>query len=73
MCDLALVVRLTDDGSVIYRTEQGHCRRFPGPASANLRGGQRRSFQIFSALEFLAEVTQHIPEKGEHLARYYGC
>jgi hypothetical protein len=23
-------------------------------------------------LDFLAEVTQHIPEKGEHLLRYYG-
>ncbi|HIG66674.1 MAG TPA: hypothetical protein EYQ44_02420, partial [Porticoccaceae bacterium] len=21
---------------------------------------------------FLAEVTQHIPEQGEHLIRYYG-
>jgi hypothetical protein len=23
-------------------------------------------------LDFLAEVTQHIPDKGEHLVRYYG-
>ena len=23
-------------------------------------------------LDFLAEVTQHIPNKGEHLIRYYG-
>ena len=23
-----------------------------------------RNFQVFSALDFLAEVTQHIPEKG---------
>jgi len=66
------VVRLTDDGSVIYRAEQNHCRRFPGPASADLRGGPRRNFQVFSALDFLAELTQHIPEKGEHLVRYYG-
>jgi len=69
---LARVVRLTDDGSVIDRAEQDHCRRFPGPASADLRGGPRRNFQVFSALDFLAELTQHIPEKGEHLARYYG-
>jgi hypothetical protein len=27
---LARVVRLTDDGSVLYRAEQDHCRRFPG-------------------------------------------
>ena len=23
-------------------------------------------------LDFLAELTQHIPDKGEHLVRYYG-
>jgi len=43
-----------------------------GPASADLRGGPKRNFQIFSALDFLAEVTQHVPDKGEHLVRYYG-
>jgi hypothetical protein len=69
---LARVVRLTDDGSVIYRAEKDHCRRFPGPASAALRGGPKRNFQVFCALDFLAEVTQHIPDKGEHLVRYYG-
>ncbi len=69
---LARVVRLTDDGSVLYRAEQDHCRRFTGAASADLRGGPRRNFQVFNALDFLAEVTQHIPDKGEHLVRYYG-
>ena len=69
---LARVVRLTEDGSVIYRAEKDHCRRFPGPASGDLRGGPHRNFQVFSALDFLAELTQHIPEKGEHLVRYYG-
>jgi hypothetical protein len=37
-----------------------------------LRGGPRRNLQVFSDLDFLAEVTQHIPDKGEHLVRYYG-
>ncbi len=69
---LARVVRLSDDGSIIYRAEQDQCRRFPGPASADLRGGPRRNFQVFSALDFLAELTQHFPNKGEHLVRYYG-
>ena len=69
---LARVVRLTADGSVIYRAEQPECRHFPGPASGDLRSGPKRNFQVFSALDFLAEVTQHIPEKGEHLVRYYG-
>ena len=66
------MVRLSEDGSVIYRAEKDHCRRFPGPASRDLRGGPKRNFQVFSVLDFLAEVTQHIPEKGEHLVRYYG-
>ncbi|MCP4589457.1 MAG: transposase, partial [bacterium] len=69
---LARVVRLTDNGSVVYRAEGDHCCRFPGAASADLRSGPKRNFQVFSALDFLAEVTQHIPEKGEHLVRYYG-
>jgi hypothetical protein len=29
-------------------------------------------FQVFDPLDFLAEVTQHIPNKGEHTIRYYG-
>ena len=69
---LARVVRLRDEGSVIYRAEQDHCCRFPGPASADLRGGPCRNFQVFTALDFLAELTQHVPNKGEHLVRYYG-
>ena len=27
---------------------------------------------MFDPLDFLAEVTQHIPDPGEHLIRYYG-
>ena len=28
--------------------------------------------QLFAPLDFLAEVTQHIPDRGEHQIRYYG-
>ncbi len=51
---------------------------FPGPpvetgtVRSMVGGGPSRNFQVFSALDFLAELTQHIPEKGEHLVRYYG-
>ena len=69
---LARVVRLTDGGSVIYRAVQDHCPRFPTPANADLRGGPCRNFQVFSALDLLTELTQHVPEQGEHLVRYYG-
>ncbi len=46
--------------------------RFPQAASEDLLAGPKRNFQIFDPLDFLAEVTQHIPEMGEHLIRYYG-
>ncbi|MBD3243222.1 MAG: hypothetical protein GF331_21715 [Chitinivibrionales bacterium] len=28
--------------------------------------------EILEPLDFLAELTQHIPDKGEHQIRYYG-
>jgi hypothetical protein len=31
-----------------------------------------RNFEVFDPLDFLAEVTQHIPNRGEHQIRYYG-
>ncbi len=34
--------------------------------------GIPRNFEVFDPLDFLAEVTQHIPNKGEHQTRYYG-
>ncbi|HOY59223.1 MAG TPA: transposase [Verrucomicrobiota bacterium] len=29
-------------------------------------------FRVFDPLDFLAEVTQHIPDAADHLIRYYG-
>jgi hypothetical protein len=69
---LARIAKVTDSGQVIYRAEKPECRPFPKPASRDLFGGVPRNFQIFDAIDFLAEVTQHIPDKGEHLVRYYG-
>ena len=46
--------------------------RFPRPGDERLREGVSRNFQVFDALEFLAEVTQHIPDKGQHLIHYFG-
>jgi len=31
-----------------------------------------RNYELYDPLDFLAEVTQHIPNKGEHQVRYYG-
>ena len=32
----------------------------------------KRNFEVFSALDWLAPLTAHIPNAGEHLLRYYG-
>ena len=69
---LARIIRVTESGSVVYRSEKTDCHPFPESASDDLRGGPRRNFQVFDPLDFLAELTQHIPDKGEHLVRFYG-
>jgi hypothetical protein len=66
------IIRLTEDGSVVYRVEKDPCHRFPGAASRDLRGGPSRNFQLFSAMDFQAELTQPIPEKNGHIVRIYG-
>jgi hypothetical protein len=32
----------------------------------------KRNFEVFSATDWLAALTAHIPNAGEHLVRYYG-
>ena len=31
-----------------------------------------RNFEVFSPVDFLAAITQHIPDKGAQMVRYYG-
>ena len=31
-----------------------------------------RNFEVFTATDFLAAITQHIPDKGTQMVRYYG-
>ncbi|MCX6983546.1 MAG: transposase, partial [Lentisphaerae bacterium] len=66
------ILKITPTGHVVYKAEHDSCRRFPEPASGDLRSGVSRNFQVFDPLDFLAEVTQHIPNTGEHTIRYYG-
>jgi len=70
---LARLIRITPDGKVLYKAEKEHCQHYPKPASEDLFGGVARNFQVFEPLDFLAELTQHIPNESEHLIRYYGC
>ena len=73
-CPLGLerLIRVTGQGKVIYLAEKRSCRRFPKPASPDLFGGVARNFQVFDALDFIAELTQHIPDPRKHLVRYFG-
>ena len=45
-------------GSIIYRSK--------------MHPVLKRNFEVFSALDWLAALTAHIPNHGEHLVRYYG-
>jgi hypothetical protein len=68
----ARMIEVTDAGKVIYKTEHNAVGRFPEPGDDELLAGPSRNFQVFEPLDFLAEVTQHVPDPGEHLIRYYG-
>jgi len=39
----------------------------PEPGDEELKAGPSRNFQVFDPLDFLAEVTQHIPNRGRTL------
>ncbi len=69
---LGRLVKVTDEGAVIYKSEKSECRPSPDMKSPSLRQGTKRNFQILPVLEFIAEFTQHIPIKGSHLIRYSG-
>ncbi len=36
------------------------------------KGKDRKNFEVYSALDFIAVITQHIPDKFSQLVRYYG-
>ncbi len=57
---------------MIDKSEHNAVGRFPEPGDEELLAGPSRNFQVFPPLDFLAEVTQHVSEPGEHLIRYYG-
>jgi hypothetical protein len=46
------------------------CHRFLQAAAEDLRAGPRCNFQVFDVLNFPAELTQHIADKGEHFVQY---
>ncbi|MBT7841750.1 MAG: hypothetical protein HN742_07750, partial [Lentisphaerae bacterium] len=73
-CPISLdrIVSVSDGGQVVYRAEKAQCQPFPILGDARLFRGISRNFEVFDPLEFLAEITQHIPDPGMQLVRYYG-
>ena len=69
---LSRLVNVSETAQVVYQAEKHACRAFPDPQGDGTQAGVKRNFQILSPLDFLAELTQHIPPKGSHLIRYYG-
>ena len=47
-----------DSKTVLYRSK--------------MKPGSKKNFAVFPALDWIATLTTHIPNKGEQLVRYYG-
>jgi len=47
-----------ETGTVIYRSRK--------------HANTKRNFEVFTAQDFIAAITQHIPDKGFQMVRYYG-
>jgi hypothetical protein len=82
-CPLSLsrMVSLTKDGDasksptgdkILYRASHANCLPFPISGDKTLMAGIPRNFEVFEPLDFLAAVTQHIPDKGDHTINYFG-
>jgi hypothetical protein len=48
-----------ENGTVIYHSKMTH-------------GKGKKNFEVYTAEEFIAAITQHIPEKNFQMIRYYG-
>jgi hypothetical protein len=53
------ITYIEDTGQVLCRSDMTH-------------GKNKKNFELFPAVEFIARVTQHIPEKGFQMVPYYG-
>ena len=49
---------VAETASVVYHSSMTH-------------GASKKNFEIFTAEEFIAAITQHIPPKGYQMVRYY--
>jgi hypothetical protein len=66
-----MIIRIVDV-KIVYRASHARCWAFPKSGEQTVMEGIPRNHEIFEPLDFLAEMTQHIPNKGEHQIRHYG-
>ena len=64
-------MKVSESGQVVYKAEKHTCRAFPDQHGDGMQSGPKRNYQVLSPLDFLVELTQHIPPQGAHLMRYY--
>ena len=69
---LTRLVSVTDDDKILYRASHANCLPFPISGDKDLMKGIPRNFEVFEPLDFLAAVTQHIPDKGDHQINFFG-
>lgn len=63
-------LRLVIEVTIIYKIGNNRLGRFPEAVSEHLLASPKRNFQVFDPLDFLAEVTHHIPDPRDYLIRY---
>lgn len=84
----ARMVKVTGEGKVLYRADHDNPIPFPQWRALPTVRTLTRNFEIFDPLDFLAQVTQHIPDqrlrrpkcrclrhrpdRGQHIIRYAG-
>ena len=69
---LARMIKVTPEGNVLYRSEHNEPKNFPHWKSIPTLPGINRNFEVFKPLDFLAQMTQHIPDRYQNLTRYFG-
>ncbi len=62
------MIKLTDDGKVLYRASHANCIKYQMfGKEMDLRLGMSRNYQVYDPLDFLASVSQYIPNTTQKL------
>ena len=57
-CPFSLIrmIKVTDEGQVIYRAGKSQCLRFPEPGDERRKAGLARNFQVFDPLDLVPKL-----------------